>query len=501
MGPWDELLDTFCEPEGEDPDADAITWQVRHVIWHSWLRQYFPSSVYAPFAPRHVRLWEWFESLEPGVKPPAQVEIWPRGGAKSSSAELGCTRIGMAKRRKFALYVCATQGQANKHVQAIASKFEHLGVRRAVNRYGNSLGWRIDVLRVVNGYNVLALGLDAAGRGVKIEDARPDLIILDDIDERHDTPQATEKKLKRLTLDVLPMGSPDCAVLFIQNRIHEQSIAASLMDGKAEFLLNRRVFHEQAVIDLEYQAEEQDDGLRLYRVTGGTPTWDGQNLRVVESQFNEWGRPGFLREAQHETAHSEDGLWKKGRDIDPFRFSLKKKPGGYLRIAVAVDPNASSSGDDAGIMVGGTLMRGDVEHGVLLEDATVTGGPRKWARAAVEAYNRWEADHLIAEANNGGEMVAVTIGTIEDAPPVELVNASRGKRTRAEPVQSLYEGGQIHHLGVFPELEMELCSWKPGDPSPNRLDANVWLWTKLLLQKKKKHRVWFPGMQEAKVAS
>jgi phage terminase large subunit-like protein len=122
-------------------------------------------------------------------------------------------------------------------------------------------------------------------------------------------------------------------------------------------------------------------------------------------------------------------------------------------------------------------------EGYLLEDATTTGGPKKWAEAAVSAYQRHKADVLVAEANNGGEMVAITINTVDNSPSVKLVHASRGKITRAEPVQKLCFDGRIHHMGHFSLLEHELTHYRPlsGMPSPGRLDAYTWLWTELLL--------------------
>jgi phage terminase large subunit-like protein len=110
-----------------------------------------------------------------------------------------------------------------------------------------------------------------------------------------------------------------------------------------------------------------------------------------------------------------------------------------------------------------------------------TGRSRAWAREAVAAYNIHQADRLVAESNQGGEMVSITIGTILGAPPVTLVHASRGKHTRAEPVSSKYEQGMVHHVGTFAALEDELCTWVPGDASPNRLDALVWALSDLML--------------------
>lgn len=146
------------------------------------------------------------------------------------------------------------------------------------------------------------------------------------------------------------------------------------------------------------------------------------------------------------------------------------------RIVVAIDPSATSTGDEAGIVTAGS--RGD--HLYVLDDNSLQAGPLDWARTAVAAYHRHGADRIIAEANNGGEMVAQTLKTVDLSVPVRLVHASRGKQTRAEPVSAVYEQGRGHHLGSFPALEDEMCLWIPGMASPNRMDALVWAATDLL---------------------
>ena len=100
----------------------------------------------------------------------------------------------------------------------------------------------------------------------------------------------------------------------------------------------------------------------------------------------------------------------------------------------------------------------------------------EWAQAAITAYHKYKADCIVAEVNQGGEMVELTIKTIPEARNIRIskVNASRGKQTRAEPVAAVYEQGRGHHVGRFDALEDELCLWTPGDPSPNRMDALVW---------------------------
>lgn len=151
------------------------------------------------------------------------------------------------------------------------------------------------------------------------------------------------------------------------------------------------------------------------------------------------------------------------------------------RVVVAIDP-AVSVGEDAnetGIVVAGIGADG---HGYVLDDVTVSGSPDHWARVAVYAYYHYEADKIIAESNQGGDMVSHTIRMIDRNLPVKLVRATRGKYVRAEPVSAVYEQGKVHHVGFFAELEDQLCTWVPGEDSPDRLDALVWAFTELMLE-------------------
>lgn len=151
------------------------------------------------------------------------------------------------------------------------------------------------------------------------------------------------------------------------------------------------------------------------------------------------------------------------------------KADSYDRIVVAVDPSASSTGDEAGIVTVG--KRG--QHGDVLSDNSKQGSPRTWALAAVNAYHEHQADCIVAEKNNGGEMVALTISTVDPTIHVKLVHASRGKQTRAEPVAAVFEHNRGHMAGNFNQLEDECCLWTPGDASPNRMDAMVWGFTEI----------------------
>ena len=165
-------------------------------------------------------------------------------------------------------------------------------------------------------------------------------------------------------------------------------------------------------------------------------------------------------------------LWKR-TDIDKARVIQAPE---LERVIVGVDPSATSGGDEAGIITCG--RNGDDYY--TLADDSVQGSPQTWAKAAVTAYHKYKANLIVAEDNNGGEMVEAVIKQVDPSVPVTRVHASRGKATRAEPVAAISEQGRDHHVGSFPALEDELCLWTPGDASPNRLDAKVWAITALM---------------------
>jgi predicted phage terminase large subunit-like protein len=149
---------------------------------------------------------------------------------------------------------------------------------------------------------------------------------------------------------------------------------------------------------------------------------------------------------------------------------------------VAVDPAISSAedSDETGIVVCGLGADG---HGYVLADASTKDTPRGWAEAAIREYRRHKADVIVAEGNQGGEMVRHVLATVDPSVPIKIVHATRGKLTRAEPVSSLYERGIIHHVGSFAKLEDQMCAWVAGQTakSPDRMDAMVWALTELMI--------------------
>lgn len=154
------------------------------------------------------------------------------------------------------------------------------------------------------------------------------------------------------------------------------------------------------------------------------------------------------------------------------------------RIVVAIDPAVTSTAqsDETGLVVAGV---GVDNHGYVLADESGRYTPEGWARKAVQLFDMHKADRIVAETNNGGEMVEYTIRSLRRSVPYGSLHASRGKRTRAEPVASLYEQGLVHHARSFAGLEDQLCTWDANgaEQSPDRLDALVWALTELMLER------------------
>jgi len=175
----------------------------------------------------------------------------------------------------------------------------------------------------------------------------------------------------------------------------------------------------------------------------------------------------------------EGALWN-AKDIERNRVDVAPS---LSRVIVALDPSVTNkdTSDECGIVVAGKDKYG---RAFILEDASGKMASKDWAAKAIELYHKYRADSVVAEVNNGGDLVATVINLIDHRVPVETVWASRDKYTRATPVAATYEQNRVCHVGLFSELETELTEWEPGQPSPNRLDAVVWAVTDLLLEEK-----------------
>lgn len=425
-----------------------------------------------------------------------------RGAGKSTTWELGAVRVATRLSRRFALVVAETQDQADERVQSVRTLFESIGVGAAVTKQGHSRGWRRDELRTENGFNVAGIGLDVAVRGIKFDSYRPDWIHLDDLDNREDTPKATDKKERAITQSVLKAGSADVVVSFAQNLIHADSIMARVLgtpgaSTRADYLLDAHRYGPiPGIRNLRIDQENAEGDSLRWRITQGQAVWPGFSIPVAEADLNRVGRTAFLREVQHEVEESGGGLWdgiayRYISDDPPANVEIDTETGMPVLVSfcVAVDPSGSARGDEVGIVaVGAFALPGGALRGNVLEDASGQFSPAGWAQRAVRLYHQW-ADkcsgtaHFVAESNFGGEMVAETIKAQINAPRVELIHASRGKLIRAEPVVGLYEQGKIWHAKRLPNLEGQQRGWTPasGKPSPGALDACVMAISRLLV--------------------
>jgi predicted phage terminase large subunit-like protein len=174
----------------------------------------------------------------------------------------------------------------------------------------------------------------------------------------------------------------------------------------------------------------------------------------------------------------------------------------FKRIVVAIDPAVTNTedSDETGIIVAGL---GDDNHGYVLDDLTVSASPDAWGRRAILAFIDHAADRIVAEVNNGGDLVENVIRMVAkdmgETISYKAVRASRGKAVRAEPVAALYEQGRIHHVGTFPRLEDQMCEYDPitSTKSPDRMDALVWAFTELMIEGKSSQGLFDFYAQEA----
>ena len=173
----------------------------------------------------------------------------------------------------------------------------------------------------------------------------------------------------------------------------------------------------------------------------------------------------------------EGALWKR-EWIEKSRVHDPSEVPAFSRVVVAIDPAGSIKGSETGIVICGLGVDGD---GYVLGDLSGHFSPDTWGQLAVGAYHAYQADAIIGEKNNGGDMVGHVVHTVSPTIPFYPVHASRGKHTRAEPIAALHQQGRIHIVGVLSQLEDQLTSWEAGDDSPDRLDAMVWGLTDLLL--------------------
>lgn len=229
-------------------------------------------------------------------------------------------------------------------------------------------------------------------------------------------------------------------------------------------------------------------------VTRGSTFDNDVNLpqRFLEAMRQQFGKTILGRqELDGEMLEDIEGaLWNRAL-LESCREGIASEEA--VRVVVGVDPPASANGDECGIIVAGLGASGIAR--VLADRSVPKPSPESWARAVANAMTEWKADRVVAEANQGGAMVESVLRAADCQMPIRLVHASRGKTARAEPVAALYEAGRVRHVGMFGQLEDQLCGMMTGGEyqgpgrSPDRADALVWALTELCLAGRKDPRV------------
>lgn len=295
----------------------------------------------------------------------AYINIWARGFAKSTLAELVCVALGakgsvenskqhreleenwelwlytlfpehlggdkpiaMAPyhrefldwawsrgRKSYGIYTSDTQEQAEQHVENIAAhltsptfqKWYPRMAARKLTKFGHSAGWRRTRLRTASGFVVDAAGLDRGIRGAKVERTRPDLIVFDDLDRDTDTPTTTDRKIRNLTRSVIPTQGPDCDFIGVQNLILRGGIFDRLQDGTADFLTQRHVSGPHpALVDFDPKVDLKGRPDGGWEIVGGKPTWEAFGIAGCQFLLDTYGRESFLIECQHMLSEVSD---------------------------------------------------------------------------------------------------------------------------------------------------------------------------------------------------
>lgn len=500
--------------------------------WASWLRAMFPQNIKSDFGDHHAKMWEWVWGIEAGRKPPPFIGIWNRGGAKSSTAEMAVAALGARGARKYVLYCCETQDQANEHVGSIATLLgtEEFAMAypemadRAVDKYGQARGWRRDRLSTASGFVIDGIGLSDSVRGLRSDDQRPDLIIIDDIDSGEDSPKTTAKKIDMLARKLLPTGAPDLAVLAIQNMVHSQSIFARLAStGKpgevepADFLTGIKEDGEiipkvlsgpiPAVWDMTW---EFINGIPT--ITGGRPSWVGLDLDACQDQIMEWGISSFLVEAQHEEEELRGGMFDS-LDFEHMRKSEDQAEAdsrGWKTTCCWMDPAVTESdrSDSCAVQIDSLGNDGKiyrryswekvsgpdaamkqaiikaVEYGAEVLGVETDQGGLAWKSIFRSVMDQLEKEGKLQEIANESEFlrnkryddkgnVIFKLPRFEE----EKAGASKLSKTdRAGRMLSDYERDKIRHIeGTHRTLERSLMRFPRFKPF-DLVDAAYWSW-------------------------
>lgn len=531
--PWDAaltqgLLQLEVLIKSVEPDENRLELEREY---ETWLYSLFPQvftrqGARIPFAQHHHSYWSHVWSWQPGVRPRPVVLVLARGGGKSTNAELTPVACGARGVRRYFLYVSATQELADKHVGSIGAMLESrkfaevypLMSERRLNKYGSSRGWRRNRLSTAQGLTVDAIGLDVATRGIKMDIDRPDGIIFDDVDDRKDDQAAVQKKIETITYTILPAGSPDCGIAFVQNVIHHNSICAQLSGVSSEvadFMQDRLVIGPVPALEgfswrTEHTIDEQGRKRPRYVIVSGTPTWEGQSLASCQELLDTIAIKAFRAEAQHEDIQQEGGLFDS---VEFQHVEEDQVPWGEIkRTTVWLDPAITSTNksDSHGIQCDGLAESGaiyrlyswegisepveSIKRGIVIALAfgshtvgieTDQGGDL-WENAYKDAWRE------LTDDTGRAEEIAAQLGLVSRFPvgvdqalsttrrpqfQSEKAGSVGSKAHRANLMLADYNEGNIFHVlnGTHTPLEKALRRYLKQKPY-DLVDSAFWSW-------------------------
>lgn len=301
--------------------------------WRKWLPAVAPKTYSASFEWFHRDFWEWYWPLlqlrRAGLPIPDETPLdcflpWGRGLAKSSSMEGVALAEGAMIDEAFGVYISSTKEKSQEHLQAIRDLIEGSDIAQyypdlvnpRLGKFGNRRGWKADAVYTDGGFGIVSCSLEQGIRGLKDGNRRPTFIILDDIDERDDSPETKAEKFEAITRDALQMLAPYGLTIFGQNLIYSGSIADETLQRKADW------FHHCKIIGVQDGARWKPvntyrDDLKIEKkngrptITAGTPNWSRLDQRASQRMLDKAGERSFWRECQNLTApDAEELVWK-----------------------------------------------------------------------------------------------------------------------------------------------------------------------------------------------
>jgi len=364
--------------------------------------------------------------------------------------------VGARRVRRYGLYISETQDLADKHVLSVAALLESdalsrhypsLGARN-IGKYGASRGWRRNRLSTGAGFTLDSVGLDTAARGIKMADDRPDFIVIDDVDNVHDSQRATERKIATLTQSLLPAGSTDLAVLAVQNLIHPDSIFSRLAgrsSNTADFLVGRIVSGPFPAV--QGLVTERCDGRSV--IIAGTPLWAGQGLDACQHAIDTYGLRAFLSESQQEVQATEGGIvkrewWQRYGAFDRSQASQ----------IIQVWDTAFQANQTADYSVCSTWALSQNRAYVLDVYRQRIEFP-ELVRVAKDQFAKWQPSAVLVEKAASGQSLIQTLQRETFIPVIAVSVGSESKVSRFTAVTPYIESGRV----ALPESAPWVNDW------------------------------------------